>query len=29
VRQCAAEGLAVLDTEGEWTPMMWIGGRKK
>ncbi|MGA7854293.1 MAG: methyltransferase domain-containing protein [Candidatus Acidiferrales bacterium] len=28
-RQCAAAGLEVLDTEGEWTPMMWIGGRKK
>lgn len=29
VRQCTAEGLVVLDTQGQWTPMMWIGGRKK
>ena len=29
VHQCESVGLEVLDTEGEWTPMMWIGGRKK
>jgi SAM-dependent methyltransferase len=29
VRECESAGLEVLDTEGEWTPMMWIGGRKK
>lgn len=28
-RQCESVGLEVLDTAGEWTPMMWIGGRKK
>jgi SAM-dependent methyltransferase len=27
--QCKAAGLEVLDTDGEWTTMMWIGGRKK
>jgi hypothetical protein len=29
VQQCETVGLKVLDTAGEWTPMMWIGGRKK
>ncbi len=29
LRQCESAGLEVLDTEGEWTTMMWIGGRKK
>ena len=29
IRQCELHGLEVLDTEGEWTTMMWIGGRKK
>jgi SAM-dependent methyltransferase len=29
VQQCESVGLEVLDTAGEWTPMMWIGGRKK
>lgn len=29
VQQCEMAGLEVRDTEGEWTPMMWIGGRKK
>ena len=29
VQQCEMAGLEVLDTEGEWTPMMWMGGRKK
>ena len=29
VQQCETVGLEVLDTVGEWTPMMWIGGRKK
>ena len=28
-RQCESAGLEVLDSAGEWTPMMWIGGRKK
>jgi hypothetical protein len=27
--QCELAGLEVLDTAGEWTTMMWIGGRKK
>jgi SAM-dependent methyltransferase len=29
VQHCESAGLEVLDTAGEWTPMMWIGGRKK
>jgi SAM-dependent methyltransferase len=29
VNQCESAGLQVLDTKGEWTTMMWIGGRKK
>jgi hypothetical protein len=29
VQQCESAGLQVLDTAGEWTPMMWVGGRKK
>jgi len=29
VRRCESAGLKVMETEGEWTPMMWIGGRKK
>jgi SAM-dependent methyltransferase len=29
VRHCESAGLKVMETEGEWTPMMWIGGRKK
>jgi SAM-dependent methyltransferase len=27
--RCASLGLEVLETEGEWTTMMWVGGRKK
>lgn len=27
--KCESLGLEVLDTEGEWTVMMWVGGRKK
>lgn len=29
VRECSARGLSVEETEGEWTVMMWLGGRKK
>lgn len=28
-RICASLGLELLDTEGEWTTMMWVGGRKR
>jgi SAM-dependent methyltransferase len=28
VAKCESLGLEVTDTEGEWTTMMWIGGRK-
>jgi SAM-dependent methyltransferase len=27
--KCESLGLEVLETEGEWTTMMWVGGRKK
>jgi hypothetical protein len=27
--QLQSLGLEILDTDGEWTTMMWIGGRKK
>jgi SAM-dependent methyltransferase len=29
VKQFESAGLQVLDSEFEWTPMMWLGGRKK
>jgi SAM-dependent methyltransferase len=29
IAKCESLGLEVLDTEGEWTTMMWVGGRKK
>lgn len=28
VRECTSRGLRVEDVEGQWTVMMWIGGRK-
>lgn len=28
-QQCESAGLKVLDTAGEWTTMMWIGGKRK
>lgn len=28
VRECTSRGLKVEDVEGEWTVMMWLGGRK-
>ncbi len=28
VRELEAAGLSVESTDGEWTPMMWVGGRK-
>jgi SAM-dependent methyltransferase len=29
VRESSTRGLTVEETEGEWTVMMWLGGRKK
>lgn len=29
IAKCKAFGLKVLDTQGEWTTMMWVGGRKQ
>jgi ubiquinone/menaquinone biosynthesis C-methylase UbiE len=29
VAKCRSLGLEVLEVEGEWTTMMWVGGRKK
>lgn len=29
IAKCKSLGLEVLDTEGEWTTMMWVGGRKR
>jgi len=28
VKELESAGLKVLDTDGEWTTMMWVGGRK-
>ena len=28
IEKCGSLGLKVLETEGEWTTMMWVGGRK-
>jgi SAM-dependent methyltransferase len=29
IEKCSSLGLDVLDTQDEWTTMMWIGGRKR